>query len=100
MSNFYELSLGAIRLPDGRTQFRVWAPLVEKIEVQIVSPAEQLFPMERDRHGYYQTVVDNIPQGAHYFYRLNGEKQRPDPASRLQPETVHGPSQVVDPKFA
>jgi len=30
---------------------------------------------------------------------LNGDKSRPDPASRLQPEGVHGPSEVVDSSF-
>jgi maltooligosyltrehalose trehalohydrolase len=34
-----------------------------------------------------------------YFYRLNGSIERPDPASRSQPQGVHGPSQVVDPHF-
>jgi maltooligosyltrehalose trehalohydrolase len=30
---------------------------------------------------------------------LDGNKSRPDPASRFQPEGVHGPSEVVDPSF-
>ena len=35
----------------------------------------------------------------YYVYRLDGQKERPDPASRFQPQGVHGPSQVVDPRF-
>ncbi|MBP1726352.1 MAG: GlgB, partial [Deltaproteobacteria bacterium] len=38
--------------------------------------------------------------GTRYFYRLDGESERPDPASRFQPEGVHGPSQVVDSRFS
>jgi maltooligosyltrehalose trehalohydrolase len=34
-----------------------------------------------------------------YFYRLDGTKDRPDPASRYQPHGVHGPSQVIDSTF-
>src|SRR5208283_1818802 len=37
--------------------------------------------------------------GTRYFYRLDGNKERPDPASKFQPEGVHGPSQVIDPHF-
>ena len=37
--------------------------------------------------------------GAQYFYRLDAQIERPDPASRFQPQGVHGPSQVVDPRF-
>jgi maltooligosyltrehalose trehalohydrolase len=32
-------------------------------------------------------------------YRLPGGGEFPDPASRYQPEGVHGPSEVVDPRF-
>jgi maltooligosyltrehalose trehalohydrolase len=35
--------------------------------------------------------------GARYKYRLDGGDSFPDPASRYQPDGVHGPSQVVDP---
>ena len=38
-----------------------------------------------------------VQPGTRYFYVLDGERRRPDPASRAQPEGVHGPSQVIDP---
>jgi maltooligosyltrehalose trehalohydrolase len=51
--------------------------------------------MERDDLGYWRSVSDAQP-GAKYFYRLDGDRERPDPASRFQPEGVHGPSEIVD----
>src|SRR5687767_6824289 len=33
--------------------------------------------------------------GAQYLYRINGDEERPDPASHFQPLGVHGPSAVV-----
>ena len=33
------------------------------------------------------------------MFRLDGSRDRPDPASRAQPAGVHGPSQVIDPAF-
>src|SRR5262249_33843605 len=37
--------------------------------------------------------------GQRYLYRLDNGPDRPDPASRWQPEGVHGPSAVDDPSF-
>jgi maltooligosyltrehalose trehalohydrolase len=44
-------------------------------------------------------VVQGVKPGTRYFYRLDGNTERPDPASKFQPEGVHGPSQVIDPHF-
>jgi maltooligosyltrehalose trehalohydrolase len=54
-------------------------------------------PVER---GYHEAEVVDVEPGSLYFYRLDGEKERPDPASRSQPQDVHGPSQLVDLRFA
>ena len=35
--------------------------------------------------------------GDRYFYIVNGGKPVPDPVSRLLPEGVHGPTEIVDP---
>jgi maltooligosyltrehalose trehalohydrolase len=55
--------------------------------------------MTRTEGGYFQIQLDDIHPGSRYLYRINGEKERPDPASRFQPLGVHGPSEVVDPAF-
>jgi maltooligosyltrehalose trehalohydrolase len=44
-------------------------------------------------------MVDGIEPGSLYMYRLDEGKERPDPASRSQPQGVHGPSEVVSPNF-
>jgi maltooligosyltrehalose trehalohydrolase len=35
--------------------------------------------------------------GDRYWYRIDGERLRPDPVSRWQPDGPHGPSAIVDP---
>jgi maltooligosyltrehalose trehalohydrolase len=52
--------------------------------------------MERDALGYHRVSVDNVSAGSRYLFRLDSTLERADPASRFQPEGVHGPSQVVD----
>jgi len=68
--------------------------------VHLLSPPERVVPLQRDAKGYYQALLEEIDPGTQYLYRLNGEKEWPDPASRYQPQGIHGPSQVVDPHLA
>ncbi|MEX0785288.1 MAG: malto-oligosyltrehalose trehalohydrolase [Dehalococcoidia bacterium] len=100
MSIDWQPSLGATILPDGRTRFLVWAPHPSKVELHIVGDSERIVAMEAGERGYYEAVVEGAGPGTQYFYRLEGERDRPDPASRYQPLGVHGPSEVVDPSFA
>jgi maltooligosyltrehalose trehalohydrolase len=81
----------------GRCEFRVWAPDHEEIELHIVAPSERRIGMSRDGDGYHSVTVD-AGAGTRYFFNLEGH-DRPDPASRFQPESVHGPSEVVDSAF-
>jgi len=90
--------LGPTFSEDGRCQFLVWAPYARKAEVCFPDPKLPPLTLERDASGYHRITADVAP-GTQYFYRLDGEKQRPDPASRFQPQGVHGPSEIVDPRF-
>lgn len=88
--------LGAIHLGNGRCRFRVFAPGAETVAVRLLTPLERIVDLEKRRDGYHAATVDGVEPGALYRYRLNGRTERPDPASRFQPQGVHGPSQVVD----
>lgn len=91
--------LGAVLLEDGRCRFRVWAPLSERVHVQIIAPREFAVCLQPRPLGYHTAVVEGISPGTRYRYRLSNGKEFPDPVSRFQPEGVHGPSEVVDPNF-
>jgi maltooligosyltrehalose trehalohydrolase len=54
--------------------------------------------MEAREHGYFEAHVPDAGPGTRYSYQLGG-RELPDPASRLQPEGVHGPSQVAEAAF-
>jgi maltooligosyltrehalose trehalohydrolase len=95
-----ENALGAVYLGDGRCRFTVWAPFTDKVEVKLVRPEERIVALERKERGYHQTVIAGVDPSSLYLYRLDGHKERPDPASRFQPRGVHGCSQIVDPHFA
>ena len=94
-----ESHLGTEYLGSGRCRFTVWAPFIKQMEAHIVSPEERTVPLARDEQGYHQAIIEGIEPGCNYFYCLDSEKEHPDPASRYQPQGVHGPSQVVDSPF-
>ena len=90
---------GAALLSGGRCRFRVWAPKARAVQVHLSSPDERRIPLEPRDGGYHEAIVPGVGAGARYTYALDGGAEYPDPASRLQPEGVHGPSEVVDPAF-
>jgi len=91
-------SQGAEITPDG-VSFRTWVTGKKSLSVVILDPEGnpiRELPLERDALGYASVVDPEAKANTLYKYRINGELL-PDPASRFQPQGVHGPSQVVDP---
>ncbi len=93
-----ETSLGATRAGEA-THFRVWAPFAERLEVLLYEQNRYL-ALEKDTEHYFSGAVDTPSKDLRYSYRIDGTRERPDPASGHQPEGVHGPSSIVDHTFA
>ena len=89
----HKLPFGAEYFGDGLTRFSVWAPAAGSMELVLDTGAR---PMECDGDGVFTLTADAEP-GVRYRYRMGGGQEVPDPASRYQPEDVHGPSAVIDP---
>lgn len=93
------MRIGVNHLENKSYEFVVWAPFLETVSLKIVSPYPKSILMEQDQRGYWRTVLHEGEQDTCYYYRLDDEKDRPDPASHYQPKGVHGPSQVIDHSF-
>jgi maltooligosyltrehalose trehalohydrolase len=91
----WQLDLGATLLEDGSASFRVWAPRVQELSVILSNKAGNPVSLAAEGNGYFSGTVKDVSEGERYLYLLDGEIARPDPASRFQPEGVHGSSQVV-----
>jgi malto-oligosyltrehalose trehalohydrolase len=48
--------------------------------------------------GWFELTTPDAHAGTRYQFRINHAQLVPDPASRFQPEGVHGPSEVIDPQ--
>lgn len=88
---------GALLNGLGECMFRVWAPFRKKVTLLIPESKQWQYEMERDEEGYWEVMAAGISPGMRYYYLLDDDLQRPDPASRCQPEGVHGPSATTDP---
>lgn len=93
----HRMPFGAELLGDGTARFRLWAPSAERVELVVTAAeGEAYYPMEKQSDGWC-SLVRLANAGTRYRFRINGEINVPDPASRFQPEDVHGPSEVIDP---
>ncbi len=74
------------------TGLRVWAPNAERVRVLVDGDATDLTAAA---DGWWQGP--ELERGTDYSFLLGDSDQpRPDPASRWQPQGVHGPSRVYD----
>lgn len=76
------------------TSFRFWCPKFDRVFL-VIDGAEPL-RMTADGNGWHHHDVEGVLPGARYWFRLPDGLEVPDPASRHQPEDVHGPSELVD----
>src|SRR5690625_5226623 len=86
---------------DGSVEFRLWAPAAKDVLLQLHrnGHVQQMSP-QADGEGWYSLHTDQAQRGDLSSYLITDEQVVPDPASRFQPQGVHGPSQVVDPTIA
>ncbi len=74
--------------------FTLWAPLAESAKVLINE--ETTVDLEAQPFGYWSAPVSDAKPGDLYYFQIDDQEPRPDPASRAQPSGVHGPSEVID----
>ncbi|HEX4504857.1 MAG TPA: malto-oligosyltrehalose trehalohydrolase, partial [Alphaproteobacteria bacterium] len=76
------------------THFSLWAPGAHGVTLEIEGHAP--LAMAPQAGGWHEAEAPAGP-GARYRFRLPDGTLVPDPASRFQPDDVHGPSLVTDP---
>lgn len=87
--------LGALPLQDGSTFFRVWAPFAGTVSVETGHDMRRT-DIPRSEGGYFEGLVSGAGHNDLYRYVIDGRHALADPASRSQPDGVHGPSRIVD----
>lgn len=98
MSDEMRQDVGVVVLPEGTVQARVWAPYAESVAVVLEDGpgAGAEIPLAAAERGYFAGEIPGAAAGTRYRFRLDGaDDLAADPASRWQPDGVHGPSAVV-----
>lgn len=95
----HAMPFGAQLNEDGSTRFRLWAPGAGKVELALgLGPDRKFSPMQSAAGGWYELTSPQAPAGSRYGFRINGDLIAPDPASRFNPDDIHAPSMVIDPR--
>ncbi|MFW5395180.1 MAG: maltooligosyl trehalose hydrolase [Candidatus Accumulibacter regalis] len=98
MKRQHSMPFGAELLDGGGVRFRLWAPGVDAVSLQLVQAdgAAEL-PMTAVAGGWFDLTVAEAQAGNRYLFKLPDGLLVPDPASRYNPEDVHGASEIVAP---
>ncbi|MDQ6618141.1 MAG: malto-oligosyltrehalose trehalohydrolase [Pseudomonadota bacterium] len=96
MKRLHAMPFGAELAADGRTRFRLWAPRAQSVNLVLSGTTSREVAMQPAEAGWFEHVT-HAPAGTRYAYSIDGGDARSDPASRSNPDDVHGPSAVVDP---
>jgi maltooligosyltrehalose trehalohydrolase len=76
-------------------RFRLWAPAQKRVALELDGVRLDMDPLPE---GWHERVVAGARAGSRYRYLLGDGLAVPDPASRANPDDVHGPSEVIDPR--
>jgi malto-oligosyltrehalose trehalohydrolase len=94
----HHMPFGAELTASGQVRFRLWAPAAQQVEVALYNGrGTRLLPMDPLPGGWFALETDAARAGSLYRYRIDGGHEVADPASRSNPQGVHGPSAVTDP---
>ena len=97
-------TLGSTLICENQTQFTVWAPDCQSVNVEIIDrqgdieSVRKRHPLKSDKQGFFSGTISDCGAGTLYRFQLDNGMGRPDPRSKSQPFGVHGPSAVVDSK--
>jgi maltooligosyltrehalose trehalohydrolase len=95
MKRRHNMPFGAEYRDDGSVRFRLWAPAAHQVELCLAG-SNMATPLEQRDNGWFELITDAAQPGTRYRFRIDSGQEIPDPASRFQPEDVHGPSEVID----
>ena len=97
MERKHAMPFGAQVLVNGNVRFRLWAPTAKRVTLCLEN-GKRAYPLLPLENGWFERISCEATAGSLYRFQIDDQMVVPDPASRFQPQDVHGPSEVVDPK--
>jgi len=98
MKHSHSMPFGAKVRSDGSVRFRLWAPKARLVDLCLENGEQDRLPLADSGDGWFELITRHARAGSRYRFQIDGDAKVPDPASRFQPDDVHGASEVVDPR--
>ena len=99
MKRWHDMPFGAQPVGTGGVKFQLWAPQANRVDLCLMEEGEEIqLEMEVNKQGWFHIQTTQARVGSRYLFCIDENTRVPDPASRYQPDDVHGPSQVIDPR--
>lgn len=95
MKRQHRMPFGAEFMQQDTVRFRLWAPAAR--QVLLLVDEEMPVTMQAIGAGWHEWISHQVSAGSRYRYQIDNELCVPDPASRYNPDDVHGASQLIDP---
>ena len=90
--------MDGVKLATNSAEFRVWAPHAKQVKLQTLrsgAPPADILMLSADNIFHASTAAGS---GDRYSYIVDKSQPVPDPVSRLLPQGVHGPTEIVPPE--
>jgi maltooligosyltrehalose trehalohydrolase len=95
MEHKHAMPFGAEVLANGNVRFRLWAPAANRATLCLENGSGS-YPLLPAENGWFERISPEAKAGSLYRFQIDGNMEVPDPASRFQPQDVHGASVVID----
>ncbi|TSD65014.1 malto-oligosyltrehalose trehalohydrolase [Inquilinus sp. KBS0705] len=85
---------GITFLDDGLASILLWAPKAQQAAIYLPERNVTL-PLDKGIRRYWTLKTPDVQPNDRYYFILDDNEKLPDPASRAQPDGVHGASQAI-----
>lgn len=95
----YNMPFGISRLSNSSYKFNLWAPDASSVSLCFYNNDQisEEYSLNKNNDGWFTLTTNAARCGSLYKFNIDNNLTVPDPASRYQPQDVHGPSQIINP---
>ncbi|BAW80430.1 malto-oligosyltrehalose trehalohydrolase [Candidatus Nitrosoglobus terrae] len=95
---YHQMPFGAEITSKDTGYFRLWAPAAKEVKLCLEKESKKTYlEMTSRGDGWFELETCQATTGSLYRYQIDNKIEIPDPASRFQPQDIHGPSEIINP---
>jgi len=96
VNQLFDFPVGVHFNQNETTNILLWAPKAQQVNLFVPGTNKKIM-LQHQGFGYWWADTNEVKENDLYQFEVDGSGQfYPDPASRFQPQGVHGPSMAID----